>query len=185
MLSDQVVDRAAGEGAAEFAAFARRRLDSSYRLAAVILGDASEAEDATHDAFVAAWRSWSTLRDPEKADAWFGRILVNACRSRQRQRRRRPQVTDVSDQLLELPAAGDHTLETADRDALAHGFARLDPDRRLCVALRYYADLTVPQIAERTGWPEGTVKSRLHHALREMRVSLDDETDLPTAEVDR
>jgi DNA-directed RNA polymerase specialized sigma24 family protein len=47
-------------------------------------------------------------------------------------------------------------------------------DRRLCIALRYYADLTVPQIAARTGWPEGTVKSRLHHALRDLRVTVDD-----------
>jgi len=173
VLTDRVIDDATADPAVAFAAFARRQLDASYRLAAVILGDAADAQDATHDAFVAAWRSWSALRDPDKVDAWFGRILVNACRSHQRRRGRRPRVTDVSDKLFELPAAGDHALESANRDALTRGFAGLDPDRRMCVALRFYADLTVPQIAERTGWPQGTVKSRLHHALRELRVTLD------------
>jgi RNA polymerase sigma-70 factor (ECF subfamily) len=173
VLTDQLVKRAATDDAVAFAAFARRQLDASYRLAAVILGDPTDAQDATHDAFVSAWRGWSTLRDPDKVDAWFGRILVNSCRSHLRRRRRRPQVIDVSDS-IELPAVGDHAADSADRDALARGFARLDADRRLCIALRYYADLTVPQIAARTGWPEGTVKSRLHHALRDLRVTVDD-----------
>jgi len=173
VLNEQVAEGAVADDATAFTAFARRQLESSYRLAAVILGNTGDAEDATHDAFEAAWRHWHSLRDLEKADAWFGRILVNSCRALLRQRGRRPAVRDVSDQLVELPAMGDLARESAERDALDRGFARLEPDRRICIALRFYADLTVPQIAERTGWPEGTVKSRLHHALRELRVTLD------------
>ena len=77
----------AGEGASRdrattFATLADGHLDEAYRLARLIVGDASEAEDATHDAFVAAWRGWGRLRDPGRFDAWFGRILVNTCRNR-------------------------------------------------------------------------------------------------------
>ncbi len=75
-----------------FAAFAAARLDESYRLARLILLDDHEAQDATHDAFAAAWQKWRTLRDPERVDAWFGRILVNACRERLRRHARRPTV---------------------------------------------------------------------------------------------
>ena len=67
-----------------FRALADRHLDASYRLAYAILGQRAEAEDATHDAFVTAWRKWSTLRDPALFEHWFDRILVNTCRNRLR-----------------------------------------------------------------------------------------------------
>ena len=171
MLGEAVVERGVAGDAATFEAFAARKLDPSYRIATLIIGNAADAEDVTHDAFVAAWRAWSTLRDPDRLDAWFGRILINRCREHLR-RGRRGRVVDISQELLELPAAGDHAVEFADREALARGFARLDPDRRICLVLRYYGDLSVREIAEQTGIAEGTVKSRLHYGLRELRISL-------------
>ena len=56
----------------------------------MILGDPVEAEDAVHDAAVVAWRGFAGLRDRDRFEAWFGRILVNGCRDRLRRRRRRP-----------------------------------------------------------------------------------------------
>ena len=52
--------------AAAFARLADEHLDQAYRLARAILRDESEAQDATHDAFVQAWRKWETLRDPAR-----------------------------------------------------------------------------------------------------------------------
>ena len=66
--------------AESFCRLVDRNLDGSYRLAAGILGDRVEAEDAVHDAAVAAWRGFHELRDPDRFDAWFRRILVNGCR---------------------------------------------------------------------------------------------------------
>ena len=68
------------------------------------------------------------------------------------------------------PDAG---IALATRDELERAFARLEPEQAVVVALRYYADLTVPQIATRLGIAEGTVKSRLHHALRRLRTTVE------------
>lgn len=154
-----------------FAEFAERMLPRHYRLAAVILGDPAEAEDATHDAFEAAWRRWHTLRDPHRVDAWFGRILVNVCRDRLRHRKRHP-VTELGDALAGSIAARDDLSVTADRDEVGRALAGLNPDQRVVIVLRYYADLPVDAIAERVGVPAGTVKSRIHHALAAMHQAI-------------
>jgi len=156
---------------AAFARFFESRLADHYRIASVILGDPVEAQDATHDAIAQAWRGRSDLRDLERLDAWVGRILVNECRDRMRRRRRRP-VTDISDEVSGLLAAPDQLKAAADRDEIGRAFAVLNPDQQIAVALRFYADLTVDQIADRVGAPAGTVKSRLHHAMAAMNAEL-------------
>ena len=158
-----------------FAALADLHLAGAYRLAGVILGDPLEAEDATHDAVVLAWRRYGSLRDPSRFEAWFQRILVNVCRDRLRRRRRR---TVVGIDLAPDPGAGHEVYKTVDdRLALDGAFATLSPDHRLTVVLRFYADLTVDQIADRTGVPVGTVKSRLHAATERLHLALSAERE--------
>lgn len=74
----------------------RRALDRAYRYATLLLGDPTDAEDAVHDAALVAWRRFRDLRDPARFEAWFGRILVNACRDRLRARRHLPVVLEVA-----------------------------------------------------------------------------------------
>ena len=149
---------------AAFLLLANEHLDRAYRLARAILRDAVEAQDATHDAFVQAWRKWDSLRDPERFDAWFDRILINTCRNRLRANRWR--ASDISPQLN--IATGDPVSRAEDRQVIGAAIASLSPDHRVVVALRFYRDLTVPDIAARLGIPAGTVKSRLHDALRRL-----------------
>jgi len=148
-----------------------RHLDKAYRLAWAILGDPQEAEDATQDAFASAWRNRNRLRDPDKLEAWIGRILVNTCRDRLRQRSRsRVQELEPSS----LPPVPDQSEMTSSRDELGRALACLDPDHRIVVILRFWADLTVEDIAQRVGVAEGTVKSRLHHSMRLLRAALEE-----------
>lgn len=167
-LRAEVEDQAARADA--FRTLADRHLDASYRLAQVILGQRAEAEDATHDAFVSAWRNWSTLREPELFERWFDRILVNTCRNRLRHVARR-RAEDLSADFEFL--APDAYRPTDDRGLLQPAMATLAPDQRVVVALRFYRDLSIDQIADRLGVRPGTVKSRLHRALRGLRSSLD------------
>jgi RNA polymerase sigma factor (sigma-70 family) len=161
----------ADEREVTFVRFVESRLAQHYRLAAVLLGDLVDAEDAVHDAVERAWRGWERLQDLDHFDAWVGRILVNECRDRLRRRRRRP-VVNISDSIGDRLIAPDQLQVTSDRDEIGRAFAVLNPDQRIAVALRFYADLTVDQIALRVGVPAGTVKSRLHHALAAMNAEL-------------
>ena len=154
---------------AAFVRLAEEHLDKAYRLARAILRDPAEAQDATHDAFVQAWRKWETLRDRSRFEAWFDRILVNTCRNRLRSSRW--QATDISAEVA--LATGDHAGHAEDRDVIGAAIAALSPDHQLVVALRYYRDLTVDDIAKRLGIPSGTVQSRLHYALKRLHDAID------------
>ena len=72
---------------------------------------------------------------------------------------------------FEAPARPPETGTDADLD---RALDALDVDHRIVVLLRYWQDRTVDDIAERVGIPAGTVKSRLHNALRTLRASLED-----------
>ena len=71
-----------------FMGLAERELDRLFRLAGLILGNASEAEDAVGDALLRGWRSAGSLRSEADFPAWLDRILVNVCRDRLRRRSR-------------------------------------------------------------------------------------------------
>jgi RNA polymerase sigma-70 factor, ECF subfamily len=168
----RVTDRAAA-----FVALTERHLDAAYRLAGVILGDAGEAEDAAHDAALAAWRSRDLLRDEARFEPWFTRIVVNECRDRLRARRR-SRVTEVIaeppvDPAFAHPRGSDPLVELATRDAIGRALRVLEPDELIVVALRFYRDLTVDAIAERLGIPSGTVKSRLNGAMSHLRAAIE------------
>ena len=145
-------------------------VQSAYRLAWAILGNEADAQDAVQDAFAAAWRQRSTLRDAKRFDAWFGRILLNRCRDRLRQRGRFPEMArDGVDGVMP-----DHSRQTLDRDELYREITRLDPDQRIVVILRFWQDMAVDDIAERLGVPPGTVKSRLSRSVARLRVALEE-----------
>jgi RNA polymerase sigma-70 factor (ECF subfamily) len=154
---------------AAFRKLADRHLDASYRLAYAILGNSSEAQDATHDAFVQAWRRWSTLRDPARFEPWFNRILVNTCRNRLK-RAAKWRTQDISDDLAMAP--GDPMGQALDRDVLQGAIAKLSADHQVVVALRFYRDLTVEEIARQLGTRPGTVQSRLHYAMKRLQALL-------------
>ena len=152
-----------------FTRLADQHLDAAYRLARAILHDSTDAQDATHDAFEHAWRKWSTLRDPARFEPWFDRILVNTCRDRLRSARR--QATDISAEVA--ITSGDPYGQAHERDALGAAIATLSPDHRVVVALRYYLDLPMDEIASRLDIPAGTVQSRLHYALKRLHAAID------------
>jgi RNA polymerase sigma-70 factor (ECF subfamily) len=171
-VADQEAVEIGGESerAAAFRRLADSRLYENYKLANAILGDPEGSQDAVHDAVIAAWRYWPTLRDQSKFDAWFSRIVVNTCRNRLSKagRRRTTDIAERSDAAVHDPSPQVH-----DREQLERGLVQLKPDDRVLLALRYSRDLTLEDIAELLDVPVGTVKSRLNRAHQRLRAALD------------
>lgn len=146
------------------------RLAAAYRTATCILRDRDAAQDAVQEAALQAWLHRRDLRDPDRADAWFMRIVVNVCHAELERRARHPLLSEQA-----LPAVADRTAETGPsdgmRDEIGCALARLTVDEQIVLGLRFGRDLTVPQIAARTGLREGTVKSRLHNAEEHLRAA--------------
>jgi RNA polymerase sigma factor (sigma-70 family) len=149
-----------------------QRLLKAYRLATLVMRDPAEGEDAVHDAAVLAWTRFDELRDHTRFEAWFDRIVINVCRQRLR-RRARGVVTQIVMEGTPNLAHGDGTSARAERDALRHALDRLTPEHRVVVVLRHLEGYSTGEIAARTGEREGTVKSRLHYGLRELRSAYD------------
>ncbi len=142
----------------------------AYGLALRIVRDATLAEDAVQDAFLAAWRTAASF-DPGrgKTSTWLltlvHRRAVDVVR---REERRRADPLDA-----EPLASGESTDETAEllaeRRRVQTALAKLPPDQRQALELAYYGGLSQSELAERLGVPLGTVKSRMYVALARLR----------------
>jgi RNA polymerase sigma-70 factor, ECF subfamily len=157
------------ERGADLGSLLRLHVGDAYRLARAILLDDGEAEDAVQEASLSAWRRQGSLREVAKFEPWFDRILVNQCRDQLRRRRR---AVPVASPPIAFEIAGAPP-ETGPDAELDRAIGALDVDHRIVVVMRYWQDRTVDDIADRLGIPAGTVKSRLHHALKHLRTALE------------
>jgi len=157
----------AEQRAEAFTVLLDRCLDRSFRLAAVILGNRADAEDAVDDAALRAWQHVGSLREPDRFDAWFTRIVVNVCRDRLHGHR----LPDAF--MVEPPIADNRFADIDERAALHQALAALTPDHRAVIALRFVEEKTVEEIAAQLGIRAGTVKSRLHYGVAELRAAYD------------
>lgn len=161
-------------------ALVSRHERSVYNLLARMLRDPGLAEDLAQETFVRAFRHLATFDRRYKFSNWLLRIAHNA--GIDAIRRRRPDLVSMDDDerhrsLAETAAApgSDALRRLEQRDlgqALETAMARLRPDYRRLVVLRYQEELSYEEIAEITGLPIGTVKSNLHRARAEMAVTL-------------
>lgn len=172
-----LVERARAGDVAAFDAIVAARQLPTFRLVRAILGSTEESEDATQDAFIAAWRALPTLRRPERFDAWFGRIVVNSCRM---SLRRRPRAVVVSlDEVVDGHPSMTHdgeVIELIDGDALSRAIDQLPIQQRAILALYYLEDRPLSSVARILGIPAGTVKWRLWRARIALRRLMDADT---------
>lgn len=175
-MERSLVEKARSGDRAAFDAIVRSRIDAVYRTSMAILGDTADAADATQETFVSAWCSRGSLRDPDRFEAWLGRINVNACRGTLRRRGRNrvreirlPEPDDGPE-----PASAERALDdqAAEADAFDRAFGRLSVDDRTVLVMHHLQERPVSEIAAALGAPEGTVKSRLHRARVALETAL-------------
>ena len=149
--------------------------DLLFGTAVLMTGNRAMAEEQVQEALLSAWRGIRGFRQGKPFKPWILRILVNTVLA-WRRKRSVPTVYLTDDSSQEPDATmGDpaETLEALEkRLVLRKAIANLSPEHRQVVALRYFAWLTVPEVAHTLGVREGTVKSRLNRALRNLRRQL-------------
>ena len=145
--------------------------DHLHSVARRILRDPYLAEDATQRALLDVWQNLPRLQNPDRFEAWAYRLLVNACHTEARRERRHRD----SLRLLESdgPIVIDPAAHIATQHQLDHAFRRLGVEHRTVVVLIHYVGLSPAEAAEAMGTPVGTVRSRLHYALKHLRASVE------------
>ncbi len=132
------------------------------RYAALLTGSTRDAEDLVQDALVRTFAQGRPLRDAAAAEAYVRRAVFTVFLDGHRRRRL---WTGVRHLLARDDALDGHDQSASDRLDVQAALATLRPRLRACVVLRYYDDLTVPEIARQLGLSDGTVKRYLSDAI--------------------
>jgi RNA polymerase sigma factor (sigma-70 family) len=166
-MDDEHIERALAGDERAFRWLVDRYGPAAGRTARVLLADPGAAEDAVQEAWVDAWRHLPRFTLGRPFRPWLLTLVANRCRMAARRLAPATVALEAVDGgLLADPAdvAGAAVGAAADAE-IAAVLGALPPDQRRVVALRYFADLELTEIAAVTDAPLGTVKSRLHRAL--------------------
>jgi len=170
-MEQGLVERAMHGDAGAFDALIERHGDHLHSVARRILRDPYLAEDATQRALLDVWRFLPTLRDPERFEAWIHRLLVNACHAEARRERRHRDTVPL--RVIDEPVILDPTSQIALQQQLDMAFRHLGVEHRTVVVLIHYVGMSAIEAAAAMGTPVGTVRSRLHYALKHLRAAVE------------
>jgi len=148
----------------------------AYSIALRITADASLAEDVVQDAFLGAWRNAARYVEGRgSVKTWLLSIVHHRAIDAVRRRRptsELPEAEAPPPPALTLPDIWKEVAGNLDREAIAAALATLSDVQREAIELAYFGGLTQIEIADRTGAPLGTVKSRVRLGLLAMRAEL-------------
>lgn len=169
MTDEEAVYRCQKGDREAFGVLVERYKNVMYGTAYLMTHNASVAEEVVQEAFLSAWKGINNLRVEKSAKPWFMRILVNKVIDLRRHQVIQAGSLDPAPH-METPDpqdGWDDSLET--RDRVRQALESVSEDHKQIVLLRYFSDLSVPEIAKVLGCQQGTVKSRLHRALQHMK----------------
>jgi RNA polymerase sigma-70 factor (sigma-E family) len=135
------------------------------RLAVVMLGDRAAAEDVVQDAFAGLYRRWNHVSGKDRALGYVRASVLNGCRTRLRARVRDARLAAASPDPLPAASAEHAVLVGEEHATVLAALRRLPHRQREALVLRYYLDLSEPEIAASMGIGRGTVKSTTSRAL--------------------
>jgi RNA polymerase sigma factor (sigma-70 family) len=153
--------------------------DELQGVAYLILRDRAAAEDVVVETLLTAFERGGTIRDERALRAWLIRVATNHALGVRRRSSRLVRLEIVPDRA----ARGDVGADSSTRLVLLDGIADLPLQMRAAVVLRYYADLSVDEVAATLGKSPNTIKAQLQTALDRLRTHLADPADAGFAEV--
>jgi RNA polymerase sigma-70 factor (ECF subfamily) len=159
----------AGDQAA-WDALVREHQQVAFRLAYLFLGDATEADDISQEAFVRVYRSFDRFDTARPFRPWLLSIVANLARNRRRSLGRYLAVWRRMAQAASQRAPAVDQSETWRAQALWQAVRRLGEQDQEVIYLRYYLELPESEMASTLGVAPGTIKSRLHRALVRLRM---------------
>ena len=144
-----------------------------WRYAMRLTGDPGRAEDIVQETLLRGWQHPEVINDGERsARAWLFTVARNMIIDERRSSRFRNEVSSPNGSAAPEQASPDEVNAALDRMLIGQALAQLSPDHRAVIRRSYYQGWTTTQIADDLGIAEGTVKSRLHYAVRTMRLTL-------------
>ncbi|HEX4391806.1 MAG TPA: sigma-70 family RNA polymerase sigma factor [Mycobacterium sp.] len=144
-----------------------------WRYALRLTSDASRAEDVVQETLLRAWQHPEVIGDTERsARAWLFTVARNMIIDERRSPKFRNVVGSLDDSGVPERSTPDEVDSTLDKMLIADAMAQMSADHRAVVERSYYRGWTTAQIAADLDIAEGTVKSRLHYAVRALRLSL-------------
>lgn len=161
----------AGRDAALRAAFLRHHADL-VRLARLLLDDQGSAEEVVQEAFLRLRQAWPRLRDSAAAGAYLRTTVVNLSRSTLR--RRLMQLRHSLLPTLDAPSAEDQVVRAERHEAVRTALRSLPRRQREAIVLRYYADLSEPEIAQAMKLSLGAVKAHLRRGKSTLFILLEE-----------
>ena len=175
-LDADLITRMQSDDLDAFEVFFLRHRSSIYRTAYGLTGDPQAAEEVLQDTFARAYQRRSILRTDVSPLPWLHRVAINLCYSRLG--RRRLFTGPIDD--IEAGLVRDIAIEPAERaerrelrQIVREGVAALPPKHQTVVVLYYLHGMSLQETAALLGIRLGTVKSRLHYALRSLRTQLE------------
>jgi len=155
-----------------FVAFYADRGEQLRNTAYLLCGDWHLAEDLTQTTFTKLYRAWGRIERHDTMDRYARQVLLRAFLDERRRPWRREHATTPESAALDGPAGGAD--DPSDRLLLRTALLRLTKRRRAAVVLRFWADLSVEEVAELLGCSTGTVKSLTARGLADLRAMLAD-----------
>ncbi|HET7421049.1 MAG TPA: sigma-70 family RNA polymerase sigma factor [Candidatus Dormibacteraeota bacterium] len=161
-------------GEATFADLLQPLIEPGFRLAFAMLHDAQAAEDAVQEASFTAWRKLGKMHDQGRLRPWFLGVVANQCRNARRNRWRSGVELGVPEEVTAV-SGEERSLVGAD---LRRAIARLGYDDRLVIALYFYLDMPVEEVATVAGRSVGATRARLYRSIKKLRPDVDVEEAL-------
>lgn len=144
-----------------------------WRYALRLTGDASRAEDVVQETLLRAWQHPEVIGDTERSPrAWMCTVARNMIIDERRSAHFRHVVATLDESTEPEPPTRDEVDTALDRMLIGDAMAHLSAEHRAVIERSYYRGWSTGQIAHDLGIAEGTVKSRLHYAVRALRLAL-------------